>query len=245
MSPRTVRWISHRGESLIAPENTVASHRVARELNTDGSECDVYLTSDGSIIVCHNATTGMVADRNLTVQESTFEELRSLKVANHNPLYQNERLATLRELIAELGPDRELYLELKAENLALVPAVAKEVVECGLGPDRCVFISFSPTLIRAIKDALPAYRTLFLTFFSKHRTPAEMVATLKALHADGADVYAEELPNVREYIRALHDAGMFVAVWTIDHPGYARRFVEYGVDSITSNCAADLKKLLN
>ena len=244
MNKRKILWISHRGESVIAPENTVSAHRLARELGSDGSECDVYLTADQKVIVCHNNTTGMVANRDLDVQTSTFDELRALTVANHNPEYQHERLATLPELITELGPGRELYLELKAENLALVPAVVSEVKACGLEQERCVFISFTPSLLKAVKEALPEYRTLFLTHFHKYGTPAELIDTLRDLKADGVDAYASEPANVREHIQALHDAGLYVAVWTIDHPGYAQRFIDYGVDSITSNCAADLKGIL-
>ena len=37
---------------------------------------------------------------------------------------------------------------------------------------------------------------------------------------------------------------MFVAVWTIDQPGQAKRLIEAGVDSITSNRAAKLRDIL-
>ena len=244
MKKKQVRWISHRGESLIAPENTVSAHRLSRELGTDGSECDVHLTADKKVIVCHNLTTAAVADRDLNVETSTFDALRTLTVANHNPKYQHEQLASLSEIIAELGPGRELYLELKGENLELVPAVVNEVKKCGLESERCVFISFTPELLKAVKEALPEYRTLFLTHFEAYSSPADLVKTLQDLHADGVDVGSREPPNVRAFFQALHDAGLYVGVWTIDFPGIARRFIEYGADSITSNAAADLKSII-
>ena len=243
MSTKRICWISHRGESIIAPENTVSAHRLARELGTDGSECDVHLTADKKVIVCHNDTTGMIANRDLNVEGSTFDELRALTVANHNPQYQYERLATLPEIIAELGAGRVLYLELKGKNLELVPAVAEEVRKCGLEPEHCVFISFSAELLKAMKKTLPEYKTLFLTHFTSYATPAELLKALQEMNADGVDA-ADEPPNAKEYIKTLHDAGMYVAVWTIDFPGAARRFIDYGVDSITSNCAADLKSII-
>ena len=245
MEKKHVLWISHRGESLIAPENTVSAHRLSRELGSDGSECDVHLTADKKVIVCHNLTTAVVADRELNVETSTFDALRELTVANHNPKYQHERLASLLEIIAELGPGRELYLELKGDNLELVPAVVKEIQKCGLEPARCVFISFSPELLKAIKDALPEYRTLFLTHFEDYSGPADLVKTLQNLHADGVDIRASEPPNVREFFQALHDAGLYVGVWAIEFPGIARRFIEYGADSITSNSAAALKSIID
>ena len=53
-----VKWISHRGESLDAPENTLAAFQLSMERQTDGMECDVYLTTDGKVMVCqyYNST---------------------------------------------------------------------------------------------------------------------------------------------------------------------------------------------
>ena len=42
-----VLYISHRGESADAPENTMAAFRLAWERGTDGIECDVHRTADG------------------------------------------------------------------------------------------------------------------------------------------------------------------------------------------------------
>ena len=240
-----VKWISHRGESAIAPENTVSAHRLARELGSDGSECDVWLTKDGKVIVCHNPTTGMMADRDLDVQGSTFDELRALTVANADPAYQHERFATLAEIVAELGPGRELYLELKGKDLALVPAVVAEVKAIGLEPERCVFIGFDALLMQAVKAALPQYRMLYLTAVGYYPRVEELIAMLHAIHADGVDIaWSGESTATKEYYRALHDAGFYISVWTIDFPCLAKRFIGYGADAITSNRAAALKKVL-
>ena len=41
-----VKWISHRGESADAPENTLPAFKLALERNTDGFETDIHLTAD-------------------------------------------------------------------------------------------------------------------------------------------------------------------------------------------------------
>ena len=45
----SVTFISHRGESCDAPENTLSAFRLAAERGTDGIECDIYFTSDGRV----------------------------------------------------------------------------------------------------------------------------------------------------------------------------------------------------
>ena len=37
-------WIAHRGESLDAPENTLAAFKLSWQRNADGIECDIRLT---------------------------------------------------------------------------------------------------------------------------------------------------------------------------------------------------------
>ena len=45
-----------------------------------------------------------------------------------------------------------------------------------------------------------------------------------------------------EPIRELHAAGFGIHVWTVDEPAEARRCAQAGVDSITSNRAAWLRR---
>ena len=44
-----------------------------------------------------------------------------------------------------------------------------------------------------------------------------------------------------KYVKTLHDNNYWFAVWTVDHLGQGRRFIDMGVDTITSNRAALLK----
>ena len=43
---KKVKWISHRGESADAPENSIAAFKLSLERRTDCMECDVHLTRD-------------------------------------------------------------------------------------------------------------------------------------------------------------------------------------------------------
>ena len=39
----------------------------------------------------------------------------------------------------------------------------------------------------------------------------------------------------------MHDAGLYVAVWTVDDVEDAKTMIAAGVDAITSNCAARVR----
>ena len=52
---KTYVW-AHRGASGYAPENTLASFRLAADFKADGIELDVQMTKDGRLVVIHDET---------------------------------------------------------------------------------------------------------------------------------------------------------------------------------------------
>ena len=68
---------AHRGASFDHPEMSRAAYLAAVEQGADGFECDLRLTKDGVIVCWHDATMKRVADCDLVISESTFEEVRA------------------------------------------------------------------------------------------------------------------------------------------------------------------------
>ena len=55
--------IGHRGAKGYEPENTLISFQKAIDLNVDGIELDVHLSSDGKIMVIHDETIDRTTNR--------------------------------------------------------------------------------------------------------------------------------------------------------------------------------------
>ncbi|MBR0459242.1 MAG: hypothetical protein IJJ26_08390 [Victivallales bacterium] len=237
-------WISHRGESSLAPENTVSAFRLARQSGSDGSECDIYLTSDHKIIVSHDNTTARMGDIPLPIEQSSFDQLRAVKIANWNPQFPNERLATLDEALDELGSQRIFYIELKGSNPELVPALRDNLAARNVSPSQIVLISFNADLLAACKELMPQYKTLFLMNFQNYPDFQILIDLLHKIHADGIDAHCAEFDGMADTFQQLHNEGFYIALWTVDTPGLAKRLIHAGADAITSNAASSLKKLL-
>ena len=135
-------------------------------------------------------------------------------------------------------------MELKPGCPALVPAVSKILTDSGIPANQIVIISFDKELIRLSKKEMDQYRALWLTGLPGDMTAEKLIDELRGMDADGVDTFANENLLDPQYIRKLHEAGMSVAVWTVNHPGQARRLIEMGVDSITSTRAAKLRDIL-
>lgn len=247
-APRT-RFVSHRGESLDAPENTMAAYRSAIARKADGFECDIYLTKDNGIVCIHDGTTKRTSNRNLVVTNSTLPELRALDAgAWKGPQFKGERLPTLAETLSLARDGSEIYVEVKC-GPEILPQLVKEMSAAPEAtPERVLFICFKTNVVAALRQQLPAFRTYWLTGTKLNDkgqpvpSAAEAVAAAKACHASGVDAQASAALTA-EYVREVKRAGLSFHVWTVDDASRAAELAAMGVDSITSNCSAELAAL--
>jgi glycerophosphoryl diester phosphodiesterase len=127
-------------------------------MNCIGSECDVWLTKDDSLVVEHDIR---YAGKN--VEKSTYAELARTKLSN------GETLPTLRQFLTVVaGQDQtKLFIELKAMNYSenwrnrVVDRVLKLVKEMQM-EDHVVYCSFIFYFLERIQELEPSATTLFL-----------------------------------------------------------------------------------
>ena len=240
------RYISHRGESLDAPENTLAAYRLAMDRGSDGFECDIYRTTDNEIVCIHDATTARTTGTNLTVAASTLEQLRALDAGSwKGAQFAGERIPTLSEALALARDDFEIYVEIKC-GTEILPRLSEVLAaEPKATPERVVFIAFSTNVITRLRQQLPDYRAYWLSNLSTNAsgalTPsaASVVATLQATGASGVDASAHAALDAA-YVSAVKAAGYSFHVWTVDSVARAAGLAAMGVDTVTSDCGAAL-----
>lgn len=241
--------VAHRGASYDAPENTLAAFRLAWEQGADVIEGDFYLSSDGKIVCIHDKTTKRTAGTNLSVAKTPFADLRNLDVGSwKDPRFADERIPTLEEVLAIVPDGKKILIEVKCGPEIIAPM--KEVIAASkLKPEQIAVIAFDSRVIAESKRKLPHLKAFWLTSYRK--TPAgdlepsieQILTTLKEIKADGLDSNAH--PELdRAFVQKLRDAKMQFHVWTVDDPGIAQKFMELGVDSITTNRPAWLRKQL-
>jgi glycerophosphoryl diester phosphodiesterase len=70
--------ISHRGEHLAHPENTLPAFQSAIDAGADFFELDVRTTSDGRLVLMHDRTVDRTTHSQGSVREMTFDQIRAL-----------------------------------------------------------------------------------------------------------------------------------------------------------------------
>ncbi len=227
------RMIAHRGLSGIEMENTCSAFVAAGNRSYFGIETDVHVTKDSQFIIIHDDTTRRVALDNLTVEESTYETLRSLRLCDKNG--QRGRKDLILPSLCEYTQICKKYekvsvLELKNHMQPQDIDRIIDVVRKEGWLDQTIFISFDlPNMIH-VRETLPDQKAQYLV--DKN---AEWKSVMDALNRYHLDLDAHFGLITEERIKELHAAGKEANVWTVDRLEDARRLADWGVDYITSN----------
>lgn len=239
----------HRGESHDAPENTVASYKLAWERGATSAELDVYLTKDGQLIMSHDANTERCSGgkAKLVIKDSTVEELQKLDVGSwKDPKYAGEKMPLLSEALATIPAGHRMFNEVKIGPEA-VPELTRVFKASGKTPDQLVVIAFNLETCRAAKKALPAHKVFWLSNTTPNKktkapapTAAELIAKAKDAGLDGLDLQSSDTMTP-EYINEIKSAGLELYVWTVDDPAVAQKYIDAGVDGVTTNRPSWLK----
>lgn len=230
---------AHRGfwkcEEAQNSQNSIASLSLAQENAFWGSECDIHLTSDGEIIVNHDHDI-----EGLKISEHTYEELSSHLLAN------GEKRPTFDEYLtqAEKAPRTVLVVEFKSQGSderdeALVQKALAKIKEHGLyEPSRVAFISFSYYSCKRVAQLAPEFTNQYL---NGDIAPAQ----LAKVGINGIDYKYKVFEEHSEWIKEAHDLGMSVNVWTVNKTKDMQKFIDLGVDVITTNEPLKLRELLS
>jgi glycerophosphoryl diester phosphodiesterase len=235
--------VAHRGASYDAPENTVASMKLAFEQGADGVEADFYLTSDGHIVCNHDKDTERTAGVKHVIVETPLEVLRKLDVGSwKNEKYRGEKMPTFAEIAAVIPSDKKFIIELKVGPEIVAP-LKEALAKTDLRDEQILIICFNEKTVAECKKVLPNLKCHWLTGYKQDETSgewkpslAEVAATLERSHADGLGSQGEMKHVDAEFLEELCDEGHCeFHVWTIDDPKVARYYQKLQAWGITTN----------
>ena len=223
--PGAVLSIGHRGNSLYAPENTVAAF-LACSNKADLVECDVRVSSDGVLVIMHDASVDRTTDGSGNVSALTLAQLKALDAGSwFSTDFIGERIPTLEETITNTLTVGIPLIEHKAGSAS---AYVTELQRLGVVTN-VVLQSFTWSFLSAVHALEPAIELCALgsgTFTA---------ANLTSIMATGARRIAWEQGGVNaDMLNQVHQAGLELFVWTVDGPAI-KTFIDMGVDGIISN----------
>lgn len=236
-------FIAHRGASYLAPENTVASAKLAWELGADAVEVDVHLSKDNRVIVIHDKDTKRTCGgkTNLTIAKTPSILLRDLDAGSwKGEEFKGEKLPFLSEIIETVPEGKTLVVEIKAGGDEIIPALRRTIDKSGKA-EQIVFISFGWDTILNTHDEFPENKCYWLSSLKPGVKKKIEQAAEKGL--TGVNLKYQIIDE--DIMAQAKDLNLEVLSWTIDDPEEAQRLTDIGVTGITTNRPKWLKEQMN
>jgi len=211
--------IAHRGASAAAPENTIESFVLARELGADWVELDVRRSADGVVVVHHDAHLPdgqMVGD------------LDCGDLPDHVP-----SLAEALEACDGMGVNIEIKNlpdDPDFDSEHTVAAAVAGLVGAYLGPERSLVTSFNVDAVDSVHRVDPTIPIGYVTDLWDPVLAVDRAVAHEMQHLHPYDAMADAALVLR-----AHDAGLRIHVWTVDDPDRMAELIAMGVDGIITN----------
>lgn len=228
--------VAHRGAFKLnkLPENSIAALKEAIRLKCTGSEFDIRMTADDSLIINHDPHFNK-----LEIEKVTFAELMQFRLSN------NEPLPTLQQYL-EAGltnnTTTRLILEIKPSGISKERGkrIAEKVVQLVKrlhAEPMAVYISFDYDILLKIRE-LDA--TAVLQYLEGNKSPAQV----KADKINGVDYHYSFFQKNPQWITEAKQNGIALNAWTVNDSTTMSWLLKEGFDYITTNEPELLFRLL-
>lgn len=243
-APRPLAF-AHRGGAAyqrnLGLENSLAAFQHAVDLGYRYLETDVHATADGVLLAFHDRRLDRVTDAHGRLARLTYDVVRRARIAGQ------EAIPTLEEML-RTWPRVCVNVDVKAAT-AIEPLVG--VIRRTRAYDRVCVASFSERRIRRLRRLLGPDVATALGPIG--------VATLRLLPLDRlrrvllrAPVPCVQVPHWRgrlevvtpQFVRAAHNLGKHVHVWTVDEPEQMSHLLDLGVDGLMTDRIDTLRDVL-
>lgn len=216
---------AHRGDSSVAPENSLPSIISAIEKDYASVEIDVQMTQDGHVVLFHDLTLERMSGVPVRVSDLTFEQLSQIPIgydSDMEPIF----IPLLTQVLAASQEQIKLLIDLKpyGQGEELVQAVVRQVLAFEMEND--VYIqSFDQTALRYVR-----------TISSDIKIGQTLFFALGDLNDLDVDFYTIEQSMLTEpFVKKAHAAGREVWVWTVNTSKSLKEVLKYEVDGIITD----------
>ena len=217
--------IGHRGAKGYEPENTLAAFEKAINMNVEGIELDVHLSSDGQLMVLHDETIDRTTNGKGFVHQFSLKELKSFRIE------QTQEIPTLAEVFDLVKRRCFINIELKGSDTvkAVTELISHYISEKNWKYKDFLVSSFNWKMLEEIQLLDPKIRIGVLT----EESIEEALAFAKKTKAFSIH------PNFRlltkENVALQQKNGFQVYPWTVNSEEDIQKIKSFNINGIISD----------
>jgi len=234
--------IAHRGNSSVAPENTLPAFQAALDAKSDLIELDYYHAADGVPVVIHDEILDRTTDAEtvfgkpkLVVGDFSYADLRKLDAGTwFDAKFAGVKLPTLEESLDLIQTGSVTLVERKGGDADTVVRMLEKLNLI----DKVVVQAFDWEYVKRCRELSP--KLALATLSGKPAAPEQITAAA----ATGADIIVWDHRKIdRNEIEQIHKLGKKAWAYTIDDPARAKQLIDAGLDGVITNKPAEISKL--
>ncbi len=222
--------IAHRGNSAAFHENTMPAFERAVADGADGIEFDLRITRDRQWVVHHDAVVESEEQR-APIATLSAEQIARLRVGPNG-----EPIPRLDDFLA-WARDRRIQLVFDIKDRGGVPELVQTVERVGHSAP-AIYSSFHRTVLKDLEALRPDWpRGLIVgnprSALARQFLMGSMLRWSARHHL--TSLHLDEHWIVPSGLARMHEAGLRLAVWTVDDPMRMTLLSALGIDAIITN----------
>ncbi|MFV0417002.1 MAG: glycerophosphodiester phosphodiesterase [Chthoniobacterales bacterium] len=212
-------------------------------------ECDIRLTSDGEIVVFHDATLERLTSHSSKLSDFSFADLRAnvrLRGADGKP--GDECIPSFSEFLSVLSAQSKSAVGLFVEIKESAPCLLERLVE--------MLRDFPPALPLTLGSFLPEVTDFLIAHKNQLPDQTQLLVLFEKLDHDVSELRKMRQNGItllgldqsllsNKDVQSAHEAGLKVWAWTANSEDDLRRMVAIGVDGIISDNPAVTRKIVD
>ena len=232
------RLCAHRGFSTVAPENSMPAFGAAVGLSASEIEFDLWETSDGEIVSCHDITLERVSNGEGKITDRTYAELLQLDFgAKSGERFRGLKIPTFEEILKTFGGRCIMNIHIKTTSDVYSEAAMKKIVALIRKYDcekHVYFMICHDGVIEQFKNYAPDIPICVGHLGSR---PDEIVERAIEHGCYKVQLFKSSAKRYfdRETVEFAHKNGILCNVFYADDPEEAKMYLEWGVDTVLTN----------
>jgi glycerophosphoryl diester phosphodiesterase len=228
--------VAHRGNSGLAPENTMIAIRQGVEAGAEMVEIDVQITSDERLIVFHDHVLGRTTNGSGRVSAFTYDDIAALDAGSWmDESYVGEPVPLLADVLGYLRGKAYLNIELKrydddpAVADRFISGVMRTIEVAGM-LDYSLLSSFDHALLARVRELGWSIPYAVIMHPDDLAMPSERALPVGA---QGVVMSKKQLSHAR--VADAREHRLPLGIYTVNTVEDAQRVVRYGVQAVVTN----------
>lgn len=204
MNELLTKIFAHRGASMYAPENTMASFTLAENQGADGIETDIHLTKDKVPVLFHDLNVKRTTNQIGLIKDFTLNEVKQFDAGTwFSDEFAGERVVTLEEFLQWIKP-KALYLNLELKNNKVeyehMETIVYEMVKYYDLLDRTILSTFNIQSINRMKNLSDIEIALLTAKSKKYKNYAKYAKLIgaNAIHMKFSKLYRKHILQAKK-----------------------------------------------